>query len=317
MTLIWDIIEYLRNLILWITGMWLFKSTTPPMPTAVFEKEWRITPWGQKEVILQKLKDYVPGNPDIKSIRVLLHGPVGAGKSSLINFINSVFQGHITSIALADSAIAGESFTIKYQTHKIETGKHGIYYPIVFNDVMGLEESSGKGVHKDDIINALKGHVKEGHKFNPMSPLSEEDPGYIKIPSSEDRVHCLVSVMPADKMAFLRESVIQKMRDIRLAAAEKGIPQMVILTRVDEACPSVRKDVKNIYLSKYIKEKMEQCSAKLGVPVNCILPVKNYHEEIDLNEDMDVLLLRALRQMVDFADDFIKNIPLKITPKED
>ncbi|XP_014058583.1 interferon-induced protein 44 isoform X2 [Salmo salar] len=295
--------------------MQLFKSTTPPMPTAAFDKEWRITPWGQKEVILQKLKDYVPGNPDIKSIRVFLHGPVGAGKSSLINFINSVFQGRITSIALADSAIAAESFTIKYQTHKIEKGKHGIYYPIVFNDVMGLEESSGKGVHKDDIINALKGHVKEGHKFNPMSPLSEEDPGYIKIPSSEDRVHCLVSVMPADKMAFLGKHVIQKMRDIRLAAADMGIPQMVVLTRVDEACPSVRKDVKNIYLSKYIKEKMEQCSTELGVPVNCILPVKNYHEEIDLNEDMDVLLLRALRQMVDFADDFIKNIPLKITPQ--
>nr|XP_029509945.1 interferon-induced protein 44-like [Oncorhynchus nerka] len=96
--------------------------------------------------------------------------------------------------------------------------------PLSSMDVMGLQESSGKGVHKDDIINALKGHVKEGHK-------------------------------------------------------------------------------------------MEQCSAKLGVPVNCILPVKNYHEEIDLDDDMDVLLLRALRQMVDFADDFIKNIPLKITPQ--
>lgn len=55
-----------------------------------------------------------------------------------------------------------------------------------------------------------------------MSPLSEEDPGYIKIPSSEDRVHCLVSVMPADKMAFLGKHVIQKMRDIRLAAADMG-----------------------------------------------------------------------------------------------
>lgn len=53
---------------------------------------------------------------------------------------------------------------LQYQTHKIGKGKHGIYYPIVFNDVMGLQESSGKGVHKDDIINALKGHVKEGHK---------------------------------------------------------------------------------------------------------------------------------------------------------
>ncbi|XP_029626379.1 interferon-induced protein 44-like [Salmo trutta] len=87
---------------------------------------------------------------------------------------------------------------------------------------------------------------------------------------------------------------------------------MFIITRVDEACPSVKKDLNNIYLSKYIKEKMEQCSAKLGVPVNCILPVKNYHEEIDLNEDMDVLLLRVMRQRVDFADDFIRKPPQDI-----
>nr|XP_023998582.1 interferon-induced protein 44-like [Salvelinus alpinus] len=230
--------------------------------------------------MLQKLKDYVPGNPQVKTIRILLHGPAGAGKSSFINSINCVFQGHITSITLANFAAAGESITrkvkmphpiLQYQTHKIETGKHGIYYPIVFNDVMGLEESSGKGVHKDDIINALKGHVKEGHKFSPISPLSEEDPGYINTHSSEDRVHCLVSVISADKMAVLI-GVIQKMRNIRVGAADMGasshcperkrtaglnqfalagIPQTVILTRVNDACPLVKKDLKNIYLSKY------------------------------------------------------------------
>ncbi|CAB1342293.1 unnamed protein product [Coregonus sp. 'balchen'] len=55
---------------------------------------------------------------------------------------------------------------------------------------------------------------------------------------------------------------------------------------------------------------MEECSARLGVPVNCILPVKNYHEETDLNDDIDVLLLGALEQIVDFADEFSKDIPL-------
>lgn len=54
--------------------------------------------------------------------------------------------------------------------------------------------------------------------------------------------------------------------------------------------------------------KMEKCSIKLGVPVNCIFPVRNYHEEIELDEDMDVLLFRALKQMVDFGDDFLKEM---------
>lgn len=50
---------------------------------------------------------------------------------------------------------------------------------------------------------------------------------------------------------------------------------------------------------------MEEFSASVGVPMNCIFPVKNYHSEIHLNDDIDSLILSALRQMVDFGDDFV------------
>ena len=50
---------------------------------------------------------------------------------------------------------------------------------------------------------------------------------------------------------------------------------------------------------------MEEISTKVGIPMNCIFPVKNYHEEVDLDNDIDVLILRALKHMINFGEDFI------------
>ncbi len=50
---------------------------------------------------------------------------------------------------------------------------------------------------------------------------------------------------------------------------------------------------------------MQECSNLVGVPVSLIFPVKNYHEEIDTQNDMDVLILRVLTQIVQTADDLL------------
>lgn len=49
---------------------------------------------------------------DVKALRILLCGPVGAGKSSFINSANSVLQGKIMSLATTD-AVTAETFTRK------------------------------------------------------------------------------------------------------------------------------------------------------------------------------------------------------------
>ena len=61
---------------------------------------------------LKFVKSYKPKNKNITQLRILLHGPAGAGKSSFINSVDSVLQKRIAGRALAD-AISVKSFTKK------------------------------------------------------------------------------------------------------------------------------------------------------------------------------------------------------------
>lgn len=53
---------------------------------------------------MDSIKSYKPMVPTVSQVRILLIGPVGAGKSSFFNSINSVFRGHVTSQAIAGTS---------------------------------------------------------------------------------------------------------------------------------------------------------------------------------------------------------------------
>ncbi|XP_044036370.1 interferon-induced protein 44-like isoform X2 [Siniperca chuatsi] len=81
------------------------------MGGATFSKPWRTMPQNKKEN-LDFVTSYQPRNTDVKHLRILLHGPIGAGKSSFVNSVESVLRGRIVGRAPAD-AISGTSYTKK------------------------------------------------------------------------------------------------------------------------------------------------------------------------------------------------------------
>uniref|UniRef100_A0A3Q3F682 Interferon-induced protein 44-like n=1 Tax=Labrus bergylta TaxID=56723 RepID=A0A3Q3F682_9LABR len=277
------------------------RPSTPP-PSPLFSEPWRTLPTSTQDN-LNFLKSYQPRKKGVKHLRILLHGPVGAGKSSFINSVDSVLRGIVTSRAETD-ANTGSSFTLKYQTYKIQKDDQS-FYSIVFNDIMGLEANLNNGVQVEDIKLALRGHVREGYKFKPNGSLTKNDPGYKSYPSLDDKVHVLVCVVPVDSISLLDDKVVQKLREVRLAASDLGIPQLAILTKVDRACPEVESNIHNLHKSKYLKGQVEQFSAMLGIPIKSIFLVKNYESEINTYDDINGPILTALRQMVTFGEDYL------------
>ncbi|XP_055360568.1 interferon-induced protein 44-like [Betta splendens] len=277
------------------------QSPPPPPPPKVLDKPWRKIDWGKKQESLQYVNNYKPFNKE-QQLRILLHGQCGAGKSSFINSVQSVLRGRMCRQALADNT-SGDSFTKKYKTYRIHKDRPDIFYPFIFNDLMGL--SKHKGALVDDIKLSLQGHVKDNCRFNTESRLPEDDALYNIAPNDNDKVHVLVYVVDANTLSTMSDEVQKKFKDIREEASHLDIPQIAILTKVDAACPEVKKDLKNIYRSTYLKEMMEQFSVDVGIPMDSIFLVKNYHEEIDLNDDIDSLILSALKHILYSGEDFV------------
>ncbi|KAL6488190.1 hypothetical protein MHYP_G00019310 [Metynnis hypsauchen] len=274
--------------------------------------EWRTVQWTQDGMI-NYLKAFKMSNDKVDTLHFLLYGPTGSGKSSVIDTIKTTFEGHLFINFLAASEISDTSHTKRYE--KCNIGKDGLL-PFAFHDIMGLEKEDKGGVHTHNIISALKGHMKEGYVFNSTTRLTENDPYYLKNPSVSDKIHCLVNIIPADTISMIKEDFIQNMKKVREEASSMGLPQVIFMTRVDRACPLTKRDLRSIYKSRKIKEKMRECSIGLGVPMNCIFPVWNYHEETEIKEEINCLMLHALTKIVHFADDYIVKCSEKQTSKK-
>ncbi|KAF1377040.1 hypothetical protein PFLUV_G00217750 [Perca fluviatilis] len=277
-----------------------FSSPAPP-PSPLVSKPWRTIDWEDKQRDLQYVKDYKP-QTDRQQLRILLHGPVGAGKSSFINSVQSVVEGRMSKKAEVAN-ISGYTHTKKYKTYKIQKDGQNTFCSLVFNDTMGLECNSNRRrkVYVKNIKQAMKGRVRDGYTFNPESKISKEDQYYNRDPTANDKVHVVVCVIDASTVSQMSPKAVETLQDIRDEASDLGIPQVAILTKIDMICPEIKNDVKNVYKSKILKQKMEEFSAAVGYPMNCIFPVKNYHEEINFNSDIDSLILSALRDIINLG----------------
>lgn len=276
----------------------------------LLDKPWRKVNWNS-EAKLQELKEYVqtckPVINCVEQSRVLLVGQVGAGKSSFFNSINSVFRGNITGQAI--TGVGATTLSTQFRTYSVRVGRGGKPLPLVLCDTMGLEEGLNTGLDVDDIPNILKGHVPDRYQFNTMVPMQSDNSAFRKSPKLKDRIHCVVYVMDACKVKLLSSKMVEKLSVVRKKVNQIGVPQLVLLTKVDEACPLVNDDLTKVYHSHYIRKIMSEVSECLGMPESSVLPIKNYCWETNLDLNTNILLLSALVQILNFTDSYFDDMP--------
>ncbi|XP_027130861.1 interferon-induced protein 44 isoform X1 [Larimichthys crocea] len=270
-------------------------------------KPWRNIQWTaeRKQQLMKTIQSYKSEIKTVHQARVLLVGPVGAGKSSFFNSINSAFRGNMTCQAIAGTG--DKSVTTQFRTYNIKAGKGGVPLPLILCDTMGLEEKADAGLDMEDLVSIYKGHVKDRYQFSPSNPLLADAPGYKQRVTLNDMIHCVVYVIDACKVSLLTTNMLDKFAAIRKKTNQLGLPQILLMTKIDEACPLVAEDLKNVYRSVYIEKKARELSDSLGIPLSCVLPVKNYSGELDLNLETDILLFSAVQQMLNYADSFFEN----------
>uniref|UniRef100_A0A3B3XLX1 Uncharacterized protein n=1 Tax=Poecilia mexicana TaxID=48701 RepID=A0A3B3XLX1_9TELE len=102
-----------------------------------------------------------------------------------------------------------------------------------------------------------------------------------------------------------RTSYCETVRCTLLSSA--GIPHVAILSKIDEACPEIREDIKNVCHSRTLQQKIQLLSKLVGIPENCIFPIKNYHCEKKLNHETDALILNTLRSLIEIGEEYLSN----------
>ncbi|KAK3580744.1 hypothetical protein CHS0354_023024 [Potamilus streckersoni] len=282
----------------------VYKVIDEPDP---IERPWRMAPPLKKEhlqQLMEKIENYCPPSVlPVSYAKILMIGPVGAGKSSFFNTINSVFKGRITY--QASSGSAEHSLTTVYMQYPVRSVKTGLELKFRLCDMCGLEESFGPDVV--DLHFLISGNIPERYQFNPSSPVSADIPGFIYQPELKDKIHCVVFVLDGNTVDDFPQSILSKLNHVQRRMNLINLPRVVLLTKIDKLSTTVQPDVSKVFESGKVKEAVDKASEIMGVPRSNVIPIKNYENEVRLDDSTSCLALLALDQIIGFADDFLTN----------
>ncbi|XP_053542523.1 interferon-induced protein 44-like [Ictalurus punctatus] len=280
----------------------------------ILPNPWREVVWHDttRENLREDFASYKMLLESLPRVKALFLGPVGSGKSSFINSLRSTMYKRIVHLPHIGTSVEG--FTQKVTTYGIRTKLRGPQSALSFCDVKAIGDDDSTGLSYTDALAVIKGHVPEGYKFQRGVTVTDAVSGYIANPTLNEQIHCVLFVLDASKVTSYPSSLQSTLRKLHSGISDLGIPQLILLTHVDQVCLAVQKDLKDVYSSQTVQDKMQKAAELVGLPLSYVLPVKNYFSELTVECNTDILLLSvgmSILQAVDdtFEDQYSNPVP--------
>ncbi|CAH1792351.1 unnamed protein product [Owenia fusiformis] len=267
------------------------------------------TPWRKgiswqnkdRDILIKSIQHYRPVEEmNLRHANILLIGQIGSGKSSFYNTLQSIFKGYVVNKAISGSG--AHSITTKFRKYDIRSENGPL--SIKLCDTMGLEEEGGLNVI--DFPYILDGNIPDRFQFNPAARVTPRVGGFIKDPTLATMIHCVTFVIDVNTVSMMSEKMMAKLKAIQELVNERGIPLLVLMTKIDQVCGDVEQDTSVALRSTSVHDMVKLVSDKFGVPSSSVLPVRNYESQIELDVSADILSLVALRQILRAADGYFE-----------
>ncbi|XP_053391817.1 interferon-induced protein 44-like [Mercenaria mercenaria] len=271
--------------------------------------EWFNGPWRKpaKDQWNERLHNQLI--EDVRTIRfragvqkagILLCGPFQSGKSTLINTIFSISQGRPAYVSAAFASDRNVTFQF------IKAPDDCAFNNFEIRDTVGLSEGQGLGFNIQDLVYALNGNIKANYKFKGDVPIQETDPFFLDSPSNEDKSHCLVIVLDVTLLDTITDRICNKFRQVVDETISKGVPIVLILTKIDKIYPYLRKDIKYLFHSSIVQTAVTKAELIFGIQKKNIHPVLNFTDNTEVDPIECIPILLALKQILHYASDHIR-----------
>ncbi|KAM9496676.1 interferon-induced protein 44-like [Clarias gariepinus] len=281
----------------------LVQDVADVLPTPWNEVSWTDT---TREALREEFVSFkLPSNFPVSRVKALLLGPVGSGKTCFINSIRSTMYKRIVRLPNVGTAVHG--FTKKLTNYDVYGEKRGSPTVLSLYDVMALGDDDTAGLTFSDALAVIKGHVPKGYKFQPDTPITDAVCGYNAKPSKNEQVHCVLFTFDASKLTQYPSSLKSTLRKLNATLSDLGIPQLIVLTHVDQVCVAVKENLKNVYSSRTVQDKMQKAAELVGLPLSYVLPVKNYVSQQAVDCNSDILILSVITSILQAVDDTLED----------